>query len=110
MNKWYGEIGYCEMVETVPDVWKEKIIPRMTSGNIQQLSRRLQVADQVNTNVVITNTLSILADPYAQQHFQDIRYAEVWGTKWRVNNVEVNYPRLILHLGEQYHEEPTGTE
>lgn len=107
MNKWYGLIGYATMVESAPDVWKEQITERMTSGNIQQLSRRLKDESQVNSNVVITNALSILADPYAIQHFQDIRYAEVWGTKWRVNNIEVNYPRLLLHLGEQYHEEPT---
>lgn len=110
MNKWYGEIGYAMMVEDPVDVWKERITPRMTSGTVQQLSRRLQQTDQVNPNVVITNALSILADPYAIEHFQDIRYAEVWGTKWKVNNVEVQYPRLLLHLGEQYHEEPTGTE
>ena len=107
MNKWYGPVGYATMVESAPDVWIEQITERMTSGNIQQLSRRLQDSGGVNSNVVITNALSILADPYAIQHFQDIRYAEVWGTKWKVTNIEVNYPRLLLHLGEQYHEEPT---
>lgn len=110
MNKWYGKIGYATLVETAPDVWTEQITEVMTPGNIQQLSRRLQDASQVNPNVVITNALSILADPYAMKHFQDIRYAEVWGTKWRVNNVEVQQPRLLLHLGDRYYEEPNRTE
>lgn len=110
MNKWYGSVGYATMVESAPDVWVEKITERKCSGTIQQLSRRIQSVDQINDNIVITNALSILADPYAIQHFQDIRYAEVWGTKWKVSNIEVNYPRLLLHLGERYNEEPTGTE
>lgn len=110
MNKWYGKIGYATMVESAPDVWIEDITERSYAGDIQRLSRRLQSGEHLNDNVVISNQLSILSDPYAVQHFQDIRYAEVWGTKWKISNIEVNYPRLILTLGDQYHEEPTRTE
>ena len=110
MNKWFGGIGYATMVESAPDVWIEKITERNYPGDIQRLSRRLQTESHVNDNVVISNQLSILADPYAMDHFQDIRYAEVWGTKWKISNIEVSYPRLVLTLGGQYHEEQEGSE
>ena len=32
-------------------------------------------------------------------HFTMIRYIEWMGVKWKVNNVEVQYPRLTLHIG-----------
>lgn len=107
--KWYGKIGYCTMEETSQDVWEEVIKDRMYPGEVARQSRRAQTNGQVNDNIAITMQLSILADPYAVQHFQDIRYAEVWGTKWKIQTAEVNYPRLILNLGEEYHERQEGT-
>ena len=47
--------------------------------------------------------LSILADPFAQEHFYAMRYATLYGAKWIIDNVDVQFPRLILTLGGQYH-------
>ena len=65
-------------------------------------TRRLQSAEQVNDNINIANDLSIIADPYAINNFHTMRYAEFMGTKWKISNVEVQYPRLILTLGGLY--------
>lgn len=105
MAKFYGEIGYVETEETTPGVWSEKVVKRYYSGDLIRNSRRLQTADQLNDNINISNEISILADPYAINHFHAMRYVEFMGTKWKVSNVEVRYPRLILTLGGVYNGE-----
>ena len=99
MGKWFGVIGYAETVETVPGVWKEQIIKRNYYGDLTRNSRRLQTADKVNDDINISNVLSIVSDPYAMNNFHSMRYAEFMGSKWKITNFEVSYPRLILTLG-----------
>lgn len=102
MAKWYGVIGYAESKETSPGVWKEAIAKRNYFGDLTRNSRRLQSSDKVNDNIEINNELSIISDPYANENFHMIRYVELMGTRWKVSNVEVKYPRLILTLGGIY--------
>lgn len=102
MAKFYGEIGYIETVETEPGIFEEKVIKRNYSGDLLRNSRRLQTTDQVNDNINISNELSIVADPYANDHFHNMRYAKFNGTAWKITNVEVQYPRLLLTLGGIY--------
>ena len=97
--KWFGVIGYAETVETNPGVWEEKITEREYFGDVTRNTRRLQTTDQVNDNVDISNEISVVSDPYALQNFHAIRYAEWMGTKWKITNVDVQYPRLNLSLG-----------
>lgn len=102
MAKWFGKIGYAETVESKPGVWKEQITEREYFGDLLRNSRRLQSSSSLNDNVIISNEISILADQFAYQNFHSIRYAEFMGTKWKVSNIEVQYPRLILTLGDVY--------
>lgn len=102
MAKFYGEIGYIETVETEPGIFEEQVIKRNYSGDLIRNTRRLQTTDQVNDNINISNELSIVADPYANDHFHNMRYAKFQGTAWKITNVEVQYPRLILTLGGVY--------
>ena len=99
MAKWFGRIGYAETIETAPGVWKEQIILREYYGDLIRNIRRIQTADKVNDDLSISNELSIVADPYAINNFYSMRYAEFMGAKWKISNVEVSYPRLILTLG-----------
>lgn len=105
MAKWYGKIGFAETVEAVPGVWKEDIIPRKYYGDVIRNSRRLQSTNQINDNVTISNRISIIADPYAKNNFHSMRYAEFMGTKWTIDDIEIEYPRLILTLGGVYNGE-----
>lgn len=105
MTKWFGVIGYAETVETTPGVWEEKIVKREYFGDVTRNTRRLQTTDQVNDNIDISNSISVLADPYAYQNFHAIRYAEFMGVKWKVSSVDVQNPRLNLSLGGVYNGE-----
>ena len=97
--KWFGAIGYADMIETKPGVWKEDIVEREYYGDMTRNTRRLQTSDQLNDNIDISNEISIVSDPYANENFHSMRYATYMGTKWKVTSVEVQYPRLILSLG-----------
>lgn len=102
MEKWDGYIGFGETKETKPGVWDDVITEHYYYGDVIRNTRALRNANQVNDNIVVNNTISIIADPYANQNFHAIRYITFMGTKWKVSNIDVQYPRLILTLGEVY--------
>lgn len=102
MAKFYGEIGFVIQEETSPGVWVNTIHPRNYYGDVITNSRRLQSSSQLNDNIVISNEISIIADPYANENFHSILYVKFMGTKWKVSNATVQYPRLTLTLGEVY--------
>lgn len=102
MPKFYGAVGYAKTVETSPGVSVEQITERNYYGDVIRNTRRLQSADKVNDDINISNEISIVADPYANDHFYAIRYVVFQGAKWKVSNIDVQYPRLILSLGGLY--------
>lgn len=102
MAKWFGAIGYAETVETTPGVWEEQITERYYYGELRRNSRRLQTSDKVNDDVTINNELSIVADPCAYQNFHAMRYAKWMNTKWKITDIQVEYPRLTISLGGLY--------
>lgn len=102
MAKFYGNIGFAETVETEPGVWVEEMTVRPYYGDLVRNTRRLENSGGVNDNVNISNEISIIADPYANHNFHSIRYIEFMGAKWKVSNIEVQYPRLILTIGGVY--------
>lgn len=99
MAKYYGPIGFARTEETRPGVWEEKIEERYYRGDVIRNTRRLQSTDQVNDDLTVNNEISILADPFANGNFHSIRYACFMGSKWKVTNVDVQHPRLLLQLG-----------
>lgn len=102
MAKWHGNIGYAKSVETKPGIWKEEITERHYTGDLLRSSRRLQTTDKLTDDINIANEISIVADPFANENLYSIRYAEFMGVKWKVSNIDVQYPRLVLTLGGVY--------
>lgn len=100
--KFYGQIGYADTVETSPDIWEEQIIQRPYYGDVIKRSKRNTDGQSINDDVIPANTISILADPYANNHFFNIRYVNWMGANWKVSNVDVETPRLVLTLGGVY--------
>ena len=102
MAKFYGVIGFAETVETDPGIWEEKIVERNYSGDLIRNMRRLEASSSVNDNINITNEISIVADPYAEQNIYAMRYVSFKGSKWKISSVNVNYPRIELTIGGVY--------
>lgn len=103
MAKFYGKIGYAESVEIRPGVWEDTMTERPYSGDtVQNNSRWNTNPDTVNDDIKLSDKLSIVADPYANQNFQQMRYVEYMGGLWKIVGVEVARPRLLLTLGGVY--------
>jgi hypothetical protein len=102
MGKFYGNVGYIESVEVEPGVWDNKVIERPHFGDVIRSTSRFQSSGEVNDNITIGNDISIVADPYANENFQHMKYVVYMGTKWKITSAEVKYPRIILSLGGVY--------
>jgi hypothetical protein len=103
MAKYSGNIGFIDSVDTSPGIWEQQIVAvRKYTGDVIHVSRRSAGDDQVNENVRLSNVIKIVADAYANNNFQFIAYVEWRGVKWKITDVEVSRPRLILTLGGVY--------
>lgn len=102
MAKFYGEIGYADTVEETPGNWQEQVIEKKYYGDVLRSTRRWESGEYLNDNLNINNTISIVADPYAYEHFFAIRYVKWMGARWKITNVEIQRPRLILTIGGVY--------
>jgi hypothetical protein len=107
MAKYYGTVGYAQLVQTSPGVWEEELTEKKYTGDVIRNTRRWQAGEGLNDNLNINNKISILADPYAYQHFHNMRYIEWYGAKWKITNIEVQRPRLILTIGGVYNGDTT---
>ncbi len=105
MAKFYGAIGYAVTAETKPGVWEEQITERSYYGDLIRDTRRLQSSETLNDDISIANEISIVADPFANENFYSMRYVVFRGAKWKISNVEVQYPRLILTIGGVYNDD-----
>ena len=105
MAKFYGEIGFGTSIETSPGLYEDQVTTRNYYGDLIKNTRRLQSSGSVNDDVNISNQISIVADPYANENFYAMRYVKFMGAKWKISDVEVQYPRLILTIGGVYNEQ-----
>lgn len=102
MAKFFGRIGYGIPAESRPGVWVDQIVEKEYSGDVIRNTRQITQGEKVNPDISVGNSISIVADAYANDHFFAIRYVEWAGAKWTVTDVEVRRPRLLLRLGEVY--------
>lgn len=109
MAKFYGKVGYVENQETAPDLIVEKPVERYYKGDLVKNVRKLEQGIGLNDNVDISNQISIMADPYALNHIFAMRYVTWMGAAWKIANIEVQHPRLILTLGGIYNGETAAS-
>lgn len=105
MAKFSGKIGFIITMETEPGIWKPQTVERQYYGDLTRNTRSFQQVDSVNDNVNLSNNISILADPYANENSQYMKYAIIQGAKWKITNVDIQYPRMILTIGGVYNGE-----
>ena len=109
MAKFYGPVGYAELVETAPGVLEEQIVERKYAGDLLRNTRRLESSDKLNDDLNIANEISIVADPFAWKNFHKMRYVRFMDANWKITSVEVKYPRLILTIGGVYNGKTTSS-
>ena len=103
MARFFGNVGYSEgTVETEAGVFEEQMVEYPYFGDVIRNSRQLLEGEKVNPDISVQNSISILADEYANEHFHAIRYVQWAGSLWSVEDVAVERPRLTLRLGGVY--------
>ena len=102
MAKFYGVIGFGSHAETAPGVWEDSISEHTYTGDILRLSRKEEPRDTLNPELTINNRISIIADAFANENIFAMRYILWMGSRWKITNVEVVRPRLILTIGGVY--------
>lgn len=104
MAKYFGEIGYGETVEDPPGsgVYVDKITEYQYYGDVVRNARKLESGEYLNNDITVGNSISVVADEYANQHYFAIRYIRWEGVLWTVRSVTVQSPRLILDLEKVY--------
>jgi hypothetical protein len=99
-----GAVGYATNEETAPGVWTEGITEVTYFGDVVRSSRRLEPRGgdypPLTDDIALGNSFSIVADAYATEHIFAMRYVKWQGSNWKITNVDVQRPRLILTVGE----------
>lgn len=102
-KKFAGKIGFVVNEETSPGIWTNKTEEKPYYGDLLRYNRKWDPSpDKINDDISLNNEISIVADRYAFDHYQYIRYVVISDAKWRVTNVREEYPRLILNIGGVY--------
>ena len=81
---------------------EHRVTERPHVGDLVRNTRRTEGGDRIIENLVLSNSVSLVADAFAMNHFFEMVYIEMFGTRWRITTVEVKPPRLILQIGEVY--------
>lgn len=105
MPRYYGRIGFVESQEYPPDsgIWQPVVTVKNYYGESKKrYSHRWSSQDATMDSVKISNSISIIADPFMRANLGDIRWVEWLGTKWKVTNIDVEFPRVELTLGDEY--------
>lgn len=111
MAMFYGPIGFVETFE-IPEgsgIWKEVPTEKYYRGIVVKNHKRWDMGDKINPNLSISNSISIVADPFIQNKLYAIRYIKWLGGYWEVSSVDVESPRLILSIGGVYNGPTVGT-
>ena len=102
MARYIGNFGYGTTVEDVPGVSVNQITEHSYIGDVDKVSRKLQDSDTLNGELTVQNEITVVADQFANDNFQNIKYVMWSGAPWTVSSVTVERPRLIIRLGEPY--------
>jgi len=102
MAKFSGVVGFGHAEETAPGVWQDVIVEKVYYGDVLRATRQTDQGQKVNNDLSVSNPISIVADPYANDNFFAMKYVMWRGTRWEITNIREEYPRLILQLGGKY--------
>lgn len=112
MAKWAGKVGFIFTHENPEGsgIWKTDVCVKSCTGEVVRVTKRWQdTSDKVNSDITLTNQISIVATPYLLQNFYAIKFVSFMNSYWIVNSVNMDYPRLTLEIGGPYNGDTTPT-
>lgn len=102
--RFYNIIGYGIPDEDEYGVVTNTIVERMHMGEVNKVVTRNEPAQQVNNNIRLNNTFSIVMDAFITENFQYIKYIVFNGVRWEVSSatVDPDRPRINIEAGQVY--------
>jgi hypothetical protein len=102
MARFSGFIGYANQVEKSLDVWDDDITEKRYYGEIKKDAKRWFIGSEITSPMKLTSKISVVADAYANDNFDKIRYVVISKKRFEVVTVDIEHPRLVLTLGGVY--------
>jgi hypothetical protein len=102
MARFADVVGFAVQAETKPGYFDDVITEKQYFGDVRRAARQALTGDKLNDDFTLENTVEIVADTFANENILAIRYVKWAGVLWKVSNVEIQAPRLLLRLGGVY--------
>ena len=101
--QWFGKVGFG-LTEHNPTTGKSRTVIKEFEyyGTMSKNTRKWESNSTINEDLNIQNILTIYADNYLMSHQDAIKYATFNGVYWKVTNIQVEFPQMILTLGGVY--------
>ena len=99
MARFSGLVGYVPQQETTPGVWTPVENPRKMKGDIIRQSSTNASSGNLNDDVTLNHRISLIGDAYAFDNYFNIKWIKIDTMKWKVVNIEIERPRIIISLG-----------
>lgn len=101
MARYSGLIGFSgQPVETSPGVFKTQYIEHHMVGADLSQTYNAQNGSTINDNMTVSNRISIVADQFTFENSSNIKYASYMGNLWKVSEITIQRPRIILSLSD----------
>lgn len=109
MARFSGTIGFIKTEESDPvehpSVYREVVTEKQYYGDVFSNNNwRWDQNGNLNENLSISHRISVVADSFAKENLGYMRFVRWLGDTWKIVNAEIQYPRIVVTLGGQYHE------
>lgn len=73
-------------------------------ADILDNSKKWETSDSINDDITISNKISIISNPFCMNNLGNIAYVIFLGAKWKVKDIKIQFPRIILSVGGLYND------
>lgn len=102
MAKTTGFIGYVTQADDGFGVITPEALEQKIKGDLSRVNPRWSSGTTVAGEVTMSMSFSFLANKFAIDNLDNIRYFVFLGKAWKVNTVQLKYPRVQIELGGAY--------
>lgn len=102
MAKYAGKIGYLMTVEKPGSIWEEEVIEKDYYGDVFRHVIKRSSSDKLNDDITISDEISIVADSFAYENAQYMKYITYMNARWCITSMSIGHPRITLTIGGLY--------
>lgn len=101
--RYSGKLGITQQTELRPGIWDDVLAERDVVGTVETRTEAFSIGDSILPQYRTTTSVSVLGDGVDKVNYSNIAYVTYLGKRWTPASITINYPRLTIFLGEEYH-------